>query len=730
VHLSKATKDTVVLPNVADSRPVAWILHEAIRRCSQDHRAPALSGLYNMQSGAVLDLSAELHEVLPLHSRSKCVRLGAVSLSAKELPSNNDDSPFESFVKSIFSQDTTKEHVAPQPLEPVAPSLLECIAQLRAATVDELRAECGVTAGAAAVFSRQIDAFTASSTAFTPHEAVPDEASSSSTEENNVDDDADLPEAPILLAYTDDSPMFRRKLAEIDAAWPPLEDSFKRVLLAAKSVAAAGHCYLLTLTDLQTTLLQPLGSGDSCLEYLVSTAAAAWAPFGESCGGLADQHRSLLSALDTRFIEPLDSFLQTTLGTDRARHRRELNAAFFKLRGLALQAAHDGVGEGLVEAAAPTFERARLAMVQHVNVTFATALSRVLAMGQELSATCDALLVEDSGAGPQARWTALQTHCNALGQLQPRDPWAVDTGTIRGYLFLVARATGAKSRRWFYVEDDALWSLLEDRATPECIQSVLAACNVQASTEVPAFAHIRNGIVVTHRGEPVVLQADTAIYAARWREALGRRCGPPDVAPNQEPLAASRMANDAHPPLPSIELHKAPSRSFQPMASGPLEMSVAEFHARFVTCTRFTQDFLKRRRAREIVLSDWRAVGGGIFTRTRAMVLPVETALSKGVTRVQAIEMYQQRSEDEIEMHATDESLDVPYGSYFRVESKTRVVGTCARRCRVEMSMAVYFSKSTMFKGLIETACSDETKQSCAAMLHLMQAYASAKEDA
>ncbi|EQC35132.1 hypothetical protein SDRG_07365 [Saprolegnia diclina VS20] len=738
VHLSCDAKHTVVLPNVATTKSVASVLHEALyhyARSNRDAAALSVSGLYDMYSGEMLDLSASLHSVATFHTATKCMRLGAVPHTTNDTSDNNNsnksrssDSPFESFVKSIFSSsDDTPSRPAQLPPQAVAaPSLVECIAQLRAASIDELCTECGVAPEAAVDLVRQLQDFASGARAFGLPDVHADASSASSTAseddpldaDDQDDEDNSLGEAPILLAYAHDSPAFRREVAAIDAAWPRLITDFGRVVAAAKAALASSKCHLATLRDLYTELTAPIDE-TSCLRHLAGSAKRAWAPLTDSCDRSMDALRVFSSDLATEFIAPLETLLTHDLGRDAAASRERLNAAFYAYWAMAHEATSDAVGDDArLEAARHVFESARLSTVRHVNEAFLRALCVVERTGCAMAHDANAVV---------GRRRHLEVHCAALEACDIVDIWA---GAPRGYLFHVEDGTSARTRRWFYLENgtSTLMSLQADRRTPEVIAH-LSQCTVSRNDSM------RYGICLTWPSNRVLLQADTARLHALWLEAL---TATKTLASTQDDLqdedddennsnheATTRPTLEETPRtlLTPIAFFGAPASAFAVMARSTLPISVQTYFERFVSDEHFTRAFLAQRGATDVALSHWTVRSDGAYGRSRRIQLPVETALSTGSTRVHACEVYHRRSCDHLEVLAKDESLDVPYGSYFVVESRTTVVGSMgsSTTCAVEMAMAVYFTKSTMFQRMIEKACAAETKASCEAMLAAMR---------
>ncbi|KDO15903.1 hypothetical protein SPRG_18561, partial [Saprolegnia parasitica CBS 223.65] len=395
VHLSRDAKHTIVLPNVATSKSVAAVLHEALyqyARINHDTPALAVSGLYDMYSGTMLDLSASLHSVATFHAATKCMRLGTAPLRTNDVSGNNStkgrssDSPFESFVKSIFSSSDDTPRPAPLPPQTIAaPSLIECITQLRAASIEELCTECGVAPEAAMHLVRQLQRFTSGGRAFGPPDEPPNASSASSTaseddpqdDDNDDDEDTFLGEAPVLLQYAHDSPAFRREVAAIVAAWPRVMTDFNRVVAAAKAVLASSKCHLATLHDLYTELTTPVDE-TTCLRHLAGSAKRAWTPLTERCDRSMDALRAFASNLASEFVAPLETLLTHDLGCDAAASRQRLNAAFYAYWAMAHEVTSDAIGDDArLEAARRVFESARLSMVRHVNETFLHALRLV-----------------------------------------------------------------------------------------------------------------------------------------------------------------------------------------------------------------------------------------------------------------------------------------------------------------------------------------------------------------
>ncbi|RLO00768.1 hypothetical protein DYB28_007191 [Aphanomyces astaci] len=92
------------------------------------------------------------------------------------------------------------------------------------------------------------------------------------------------------------------------------------------------------------------------------------------------------------------------------------------------------------------------------------------------------------------------------------------------------------------------------------------------------------------------------------------------------------------------------------------------------------------------------------------------SALTNGTSRIDATDMYQVVSDPPscLRLLSSDVSVDVPYGSYFTVQSCTTVTRANDNddQCQVVVTVGVYFFKHTMFRRMIEQACVTEATRS------------------
>ncbi|RHY75431.1 hypothetical protein DYB30_007557, partial [Aphanomyces astaci] len=93
------------------------------------------------------------------------------------------------------------------------------------------------------------------------------------------------------------------------------------------------------------------------------------------------------------------------------------------------------------------------------------------------------------------------------------------------------------------------------------------------------------------------------------------------------------------------------------------------------------------------------------------------SALTNGTSRIDGTDMYQVVSDPPscLRLLSSDVSVDVPYGSYFTVQSCTTVTRTNDDnddQCQVVVTVGVYFIKHTMFRRMIEQACVTEATRS------------------
>lgn len=123
---------------------------------------------------------------------------------------------------------------------------------------------------------------------------------------------------------------------------------------------------------------------------------------------------------------------------------------------------------------------------------------------------------------------------------------------------------------------------------------------------------------------------------------------------------------------------------------------------------------------REVYIADWRRGDDGSVTREVNFRRPLGYKLGPKETRVREIQRYFFTESDGVVVEIQGENLDVPYGSYFIVESFFEMEPLNeGLQTQLVASVSVHFLKSTMLQGKIESGALDETKKAFQRLIEL-----------
>ncbi|ETV66579.1 hypothetical protein, variant [Aphanomyces astaci] len=852
---------------------MCWVLTESIRAYIETYTAadlPGISGLYDMTSGQVVDLASTVIDV-PNNQvdEDTCplLRYGAVRLpdtgrrhrppipdeSSTSSPQEQKSDPFRLFVKTIQSslgKATQRSNsfprfkLLPPPPSPSQPppldnvpsrriqslpttlSLVDCVTQLRSASVAELSLACNVSTAVA----RQVVAIantcvpqvptTPPSTRTTTSSSSTTTATSSPSNQidpttkgagpsfssfpppfNNQEDVHDIEE---------DSPAFRRVLQDMDSISATAHGRVQTIVSAAAAVIQASQGFMEAFRHFQQAMDDTLHwwtnqneSDDDCAS---STPRQSFLlrPFWQHMEeDVLSSHVAITDALNVHVITSWNQFAHLYHGDEYARRRHKLNMRFTQHHSLALAYAMTPLAndvmlnmeaEGqdrVLGAAHDAFESARHDVVTHFRSMLCQGLHLWNATGCALSKLHSAEkqpnLVEGDGGGAHVVVVGSSTALKPELVTDEGDEkskggsssQAVEATTLamnkkvmmQGYLFQVVSATMARSRRWVYIQEGRLLASTDDllMLEPEVVVAHLSSatairCQSAAFHQPsPVYRQLRYGFQITNnnneRSTASTWQADTRQSLDQWIQALTFNhdqsnlgstvtttirtlplptssitpsCPPSSPTPQRKAVSTRhryRRCDESilvfHPPETSAD-------SFHEIVRHTFPCSVQSYLQRFVQDPSFSKSFLAHERATAISFTSWQLVEPhqhqlqqqeqdetSCYTRRRSCVLPVESALTNGTSRIDGTDMYQVVSDPPscLRLLSSDVSVDVPYGSYFTVQSCTTVTSANDNddnddQCQVVVTVGVYFIKHTMFRRMIEQACVTEATRS------------------
>lgn len=145
-------------------------------------------------------------------------------------------------------------------------------------------------------------------------------------------------------------------------------------------------------------------------------------------------------------------------------------------------------------------------------------------------------------------------------------------------------------------------------------------------------------------------------------------------------------------------------------ARGILNTSVKEaFNVLYISD--WLRHYHKAVNNRDVNMTDWRRGEDGYMTREVKFCRPLNLKIGPKETRVQEEQRYSFMNDGGVIVEVQGENLDVPYATYFVVESfyELHPHGDGSKTLFI-LSVAVYFKKSTLLQGKIESSTLSETK--------------------
>jgi hypothetical protein len=106
--------------------------------------------------------------------------------------------------------------------------------------------------------------------------------------------------------------------------------------------------------------------------------------------------------------------------------------------------------------------------------------------------------------------------------------------------------------------------------------------------------------------------------------------------------------------------------------------------------------------------------------REMHFTVPVRQTFGPSSTRCHQTQRYKYYSDSKLVINTSQVQTDIPYGDYFRVESRWLCRQLPDKKCSIWAGTEVKFSKSTMMKSLIVSSVIDESKVVFAKMIELL----------
>ncbi|RHY81786.1 hypothetical protein DYB31_008472 [Aphanomyces astaci] len=771
VHLDGDAAHGIHVGGVTANTSMCWVLTESIRAYIEKYTAadlPGISGLYDMTSGqgtllkmvvswwlmqrVVVDLASTVVDV-PNNQvdEDTCplLRYGAVRLpdtgrrhrppipdeSSTSSPQEQKSDPFRLFVKTIQSslgkatqrsnsfprfkllppppspsQPPPLDNVPPPPSRriqslPTTHSLVDCVTQIRSASVAELSLACNVSTAVA----RQVVAIantcipqvpttppstrttTSSSSTTTATSSPPDQIDPTTKDAgpsfssfpppfNNPEDVHDIEE---------DSPAFRRILQDMDSISATAHGRVQTIVSAAAAVIQASQVFTAAFRHFQQAMDDTLHwwtnqneSDDDCASSTPRQSFLLrqfWQHMEED---VLSSHVAITDALNVHVITSWNQFAHLFLGDEYARRRHKLNMRFTQYHSLALAYAMTPLANDVM-----------------LNME-AEGQDRVLGAAHDAFESArhdDDLLMLEPEVVVAHLSSATVIRCQTAASHQP--------SPVHRQLRYGFQITNNNNERSIA----STWQADTRQSLDKWIQAL-------------TFNHDQSNLGSTVTTTTHTLPLPTS--------SITPSC-PPSSPPPQREAESTRQHNRRrdesilvfHPPETSAD-------SFHEIVRHTFPCSVQSYLQRFVQDPSFSKSFLAHERATAISFTSWQLVEPhqhqlqqqeqdetSCYTRRRSCVLPVESALTNGTSRIDGTDMYQVVSDPPscLRLLSSDVSVDVPYGSYFTVQSCTTVTRTNDDnddQCQVVVTVGVYFIKHTMFRRMIEQACVTEATRS------------------
>jgi len=147
------------------------------------------------------------------------------------------------------------------------------------------------------------------------------------------------------------------------------------------------------------------------------------------------------------------------------------------------------------------------------------------------------------------------------------------------------------------------------------------------------------------------------------------------------------------------------------IASAEFSVGVIKFFAMlYADDTDFPAKYHSARGDKDLTIERWTPSEYGTF-RILTYRAPVRAAVGPRTTRLQETQRYHLQKE-RLVVEIVSVMHDIPYGDYFRVESKHEVIALAEDRCRLTIGVGLHFTKSTFFEAKLRKDTMKESKES------------------
>ncbi|KAF0731310.1 hypothetical protein Ae201684_011374 [Aphanomyces euteiches] len=690
VHLDGRNDRSIEL-----SVPMHTCIYAILSQCIEQYIAlykaadlPPISGLYDMQTGIVLDLTTPLYKRAKMDSnQAQELHFGAVLLQK----SNKSDA-FRSWMKTIQSS-FEKAAKARLSIEKKSLNTLKYIPPLP--TLDKPVGTC-----------KQLNL------------------------------EPQLPAAIQIPAVNclDTSPSSRKLTQEAQESLEIIQKTTTALAVALKQIQAASSCLNASLVHFQsvyqsTIIEQSLNSSKTVEKEWFSVAKTLMEPVFHGFQGLAAYQHELVASIERNWIQPWHAIQAQARNLKTLDDRAQ--TLFYKHTGLALDYLNDfakpvdPTQENLIATASSAAKRAQIELGWQINQqiksifeftqinapNIATNLFKM-----EFSSPSKASTAPPMPQGSSSCFeidAAMAKQLEILQELRGAQHKEAPAKQ-QGYLFqLQSRQNGnanefKRFRRWCSIEKGAFTSNIDDEAA-SAVEIPLEKLSVRFFSENSPLAGLRHGFQLLHGDNPLwILQAPTYVELQGWLSSSlsNSPSVPPSVPPERFPP----------PPRKLERFHQA--TSFYEVARQHFSLPASIFVDECIANPSFSQSFLAEQGATQVSISQWTndTLYGASSVRTRQFLLPIDSPLTRQ-SQIEAIDALFAWNDDHFKVLSIDKSPQVPYGSFFHVESVVHVYKRGRDTCELVVESAVVFSKSTMFQSMIEQSCLVETKKSYAKML-------------
>jgi len=157
----------------------------------------------------------------------------------------------------------------------------------------------------------------------------------------------------------------------------------------------------------------------------------------------------------------------------------------------------------------------------------------------------------------------------------------------------------------------------------------------------------------------------------------------------------------------------------QEIVSAEFPVSVVKFFQLFYSDeSDFQKKYHEVRGDKEIHFEKWSSHPQYGTFRTITYRAPVHAAIGPSTTRLEETQRYHLQKE-RLVIELVSVMHDIPYGDYFRVESKHEVTAVSEESCKLTVYVGVNFTKKTFFEGKIKSNAAKESKESYSAWISL-----------